>query len=498
MKRKILFLLAVSMLLSACGKVTDDDKSSKKSAGGFLAGLYDSSEESSEPAKSGEKVSASAEVGYNGDDTVTRVELIPDESIDISDKVQFEDMYERHVLHTGVVGRVGAPVELDFDKNEVRGGTLVFTYDSEKLSGVRPDALMFLWYDEANDNYVEKEAESLDTDAHTVSLHITEPGTYLLVNMYTWLNVWGADLDDDGMEKDYDPSKLPLDTKLWEQNGYMGSLMEIADKEYLEENRQNESNYFEGSNAEELAAAICLINCGRPEACISIAADIDLAGLDWAPIGWDSMASDNRYSGVIEGNGHTISNMTINSDGDAGFISTASGAKINDLSFVNAQVSGNRSGVIIGYIGGLRCTLKNCSASGSVNGTIAGAIIGDGSNFDIPDCSADVTVNGEKSGYMYGRQEQVEQNLASHPAAEKIWLDENNKLHREAGLEKKYHNLGWVIKCDGVEQLSRNAENETELDLYAFIYEQGHYEVYLEAFDGGYIPISNVIEFDIP
>ena len=133
-----------------------------------------------------------------------------------------------------------------------------------------------------------------------------------------------------------------------------------------------------------------------------------------------------------------------------------------------------------------------------MNGTIAGALIGVGSNFDIPDCSADVTVNGEKSGYMYGRQEQVEQNLASHPAVEKIWLDENNKLHREAGLEKKYHNLGWVIKCDSVQQLGRNAENETELDLYAFIYEQGHYEVYLEAFDGGYIPISNVIEFDIP
>ena len=483
------------MLLSACGKVTDDDKSSKKSAGGFPAGLYDSSEESSEPAKSGEKVSASDEVGYNGDDTVTRVELIPDESIDISDKVRFEDMYERHVLHTGVVGRVGAPVELDFDKNEVRGGTLVFTYDPKKLSGVRPDALMFLWYDEANDNYVEKEVESLDTDAHTVSLHITEPGTYLLVNMYTWLNAWGADLDDDGMEDGFDPSSIPLDTSSWERNGTVGQLPDIADQDYIADARSKGTNSFEVSSAEELAAAVCLINCGMSDANISIKADIDLSGYQWAPIGWSAAGNDNRFTGVVNGNGHTIKNMTIECNGKAGFIGDGCACEVYDLNFENAKVSGNNCGIIIGDENSP--AVENCTVSGEVSGDSAGAIGGECTAHRFINCKADVLVNGEKAEYLTCKEAKLAEVARNHPPKEIITVDKNNCVCREAGLENKYDSLGWEVYYMGNWCLSRSAKNETVFDVGDICGAVGTYEVYLTAWiEGGEIPISNKVTVD--
>lgn len=96
---------------------------------------------------------------------------------------------------------------------------------------------------------------------------------------------------------------------------------------------------------------------------ICIMADIDLAGINW------SLAQiDNRYfGGTIEGNGHTIRNMTVvdetSQDGSAGFIGWLNGT-IRNLNFENANVEGSHYvGVICGY--NQSGTIENCTVNRS-------------------------------------------------------------------------------------------------------------------------------------
>ena len=241
MKGKLLAgtLSALIMLsLAACGDVDESRSSDHKKKNSALSSQtgnvseISESRDESEPDLSSEnnKESGSrayAEVGYNGAKAVKEV-YMSSEGEDLEGKVSFEDLYGRHALHTGVVGLVGAPVDVSFDTNEVKGGTLVFVVDRNELHGIRPDALMFMWYDENNDNYVEIEKTQIKEESEdivTASTDIDSPGVYLLVNKYTWFNAWGAGLDDDGYEKDYVPDTSDLapssDWETYENTGFL-------------------------------------------------------------------------------------------------------------------------------------------------------------------------------------------------------------------------------------------------------------------------------------
>lgn len=113
-------------------------------------------------------------------------------SADGADSVHVFDV-STHVLHMGVVGRFGTPVEVTAD--EFDGATLTFTYDEAALGPIPAENLLVLWYDENRDQYIEREPR-LDTLSHTVSLDITTGGVYLLVDRYEWLRVWGVDVEE--------------------------------------------------------------------------------------------------------------------------------------------------------------------------------------------------------------------------------------------------------------------------------------------------------------
>lgn len=96
-----------------------------------------------------------------------------------------------------------------------------------------------------------------------------------------------------------------------------------------------------------------------------LTADITLTG-DWIPIGDD----DNRFTGVIDGNGKTIYGLNFRNSSlnGAGFIGVANGATIKNLSIVGAQVYGGQDvGIIIGraYAPTL---VEKCYTSGAVSG----------------------------------------------------------------------------------------------------------------------------------
>ena len=74
-------------------------------------------------------------------------------------------------------------------------------------------------------------------------------------------------------------------------------------------------------------------------------ADIDMAGFNFTPLGSNSA----HFSGVFDGQGHTISNLSVNNDQAAGLVGYLQGI-VKNVNFVNADiVSHHWAGVVAGY-----------------------------------------------------------------------------------------------------------------------------------------------------
>ncbi|MHC4867842.1 MAG: GLUG motif-containing protein, partial [Planctomycetota bacterium] len=137
-----------------------------------------------------------------------------------------------------------------------------------------------------------------------------------------------------------------------------------------------------------------------------LTADIDLNGYAVSVIGTDY---DNAFTGVFDGNGHTISNLTQNSTGtdNIGLFGYAYGAVMKDLGLINPNVDGG-TGNHVGSLIGKRFSgeLFNCYVQG---GTVAGAnsvggLVGDNVNRPLSNCYASTSVSGTKwVGGLAGR-----------------------------------------------------------------------------------------------
>ena len=128
----------------------------------------------------------------------------------------------------------------------------------------------------------------------------------------------------------------------------------------------------------------------------------------------------NGYEGKFDGDGHTITNLSINvSDGSpAGMFSKlGTNASVIDLDLVDATVSGTSYvGALVGRVVGSNVNISNCNVSGT-NGSVTatgcclGGLIGsvDYASNTVYGCSARVSVSGAKHsiggliGQNYGR-----------------------------------------------------------------------------------------------
>ena len=141
------------------------------------------------------------------------------------------------------------------------------------------------------------------------------------------------------------------------------------------------------------------------DAVIYINADLDMSGVEWESV--------EKFSGLIFGGNHTISNLNIKGDGDAvGFVNVLTGA-IQDLTFDNITVkngskdSKSSTGVVAGklltefnlkFIGDAQSLISevhvtNSSVTGGAN---AGMIVGDAAKGAIESCSVHgCTVSGD-------------------------------------------------------------------------------------------------------
>lgn len=152
--------------------------------------------------------------------------------------------------------------------------------------------------------------------------------------------------------------------------------------------------------------------------------DIDLAGIDWEPIGQTGVCT---FNGVFDGRNHTISNLSVDSEAETGanyssglfgWIEThtwdSKHGVIKNLNVEGAVINGHHNcAVIVGYLIGrvenchvttaeVNCTNANADANGDKAAAITGIVAEE--NAFVTKCSAtDVTIKaGRDAGQLVG------------------------------------------------------------------------------------------------
>lgn len=133
---------------------------------------------------------------------------------------------------------------------------------------------------------------------------------------------------------------------------------------------------------------------------VILQADIDMSGKKWTPIG---SGMSTGYSGDFDGNGKYIKNLKVNvTAGNAGFFGgLAEGAKVHDIEFTGAEITGSSSvGVIAGESLGIidRCNVRDSKVTGNNAGGITGNNSVQVNNSNV----SDVTITGNNAGGISG------------------------------------------------------------------------------------------------
>lgn len=153
---------------------------------------------------------------------------------------------------------------------------------------------------------------------------------------------------------------------------------------------------YEISTPEQLMEFAVLVNGGNNGANAVLTADIDMSGQSWTGI-----ASHKNYTGVFDGQGHTISNLT----GTEGlFVNNAGTVKNVRLENVALTKEGGNLGAVVGVNTG---TVFNCFSSGSITGTGSnaysiGGLIGHNNGGILSGSSSSCTVAAKTAGGLVG------------------------------------------------------------------------------------------------
>ena len=137
--------------------------------------------------------------------------------------------------------------------------------------------------------------------------------------------------------------------------------------------------------------------------------DIDLAGVTMESIGWfvqcnksSTLRFDRSFRGTFDGQGHTVSNLTIRHNGcSTGFFGSVSGGTVKNVKLTDASVFGMRqTGGIVGRL--IQGTVENCSFRGTVtsygvpgdtnSGNSVGGLIGEILHATVRNCAVEAEV----------------------------------------------------------------------------------------------------------
>ena len=153
---------------------------------------------------------------------------------------------------------------------------------------------------------------------------------------------------------------------------------------------------YEIGTADELMEFAQKVNDGETGAYAVLTADIDLSGKEWTGI-----ATGNPYTGVFDGKGFSIKNLT----GSEGLFKYNNGIIKNvQLVDVSIEREGGNLGAVAGKNDG---TVFNCVSSGSITGTgsdawSVGGLIGHNNGGTLSGSASSCTVDGRTAGGLVG------------------------------------------------------------------------------------------------
>ncbi|MBM6896688.1 hypothetical protein H9X86_04785 [Pseudoflavonifractor capillosus] len=156
-----------------------------------------------------------------------------------------------------------------------------------------------------------------------------------------------------------------------------------------------ESPYQIGT-AQQLMDFAALVNAGNNGAYAVLTADIHMSSQSWAGI-----SGNGSYTGVFDGKGYTISNLT----GTEGlFVNNAGTVKNVWLKNVSLTKNGGNLGAVVGMNTG---TVFNCVSSGSITGTGSeaysiGGLVGHNNGGTLSGSASSCTVRGSTAGGLTG------------------------------------------------------------------------------------------------
>lgn len=133
----------------------------------------------------------------------------------------------------------------------------------------------------------------------------------------------------------------------------------------------------------------------------TLAANIDLTGKEWTPV---CTKISKAYTGILDGDGHTITGLTINQSrmkyvGLIGYLD--SNGKVQNLTLENVNITGYY------YVGGVvgfnnSGTVTVCKISGNVSGSSkVGGVVGQ-NNSIVTSCTVSCSVSGNYTGGVVG------------------------------------------------------------------------------------------------
>ena len=124
----------------------------------------------------------------NQDSAVSQVSVSMNGTGYIKSTTTVESVMNKDILCTGVVGLVGEPFEIE-STSKFDNATITFKIDKSKLGDTAFDNLMFLWYDEENNNFVELET-TLNKAKSTASITTNHFSKYMIVDKQAWFDNW--------------------------------------------------------------------------------------------------------------------------------------------------------------------------------------------------------------------------------------------------------------------------------------------------------------------
>lgn len=180
---------------------------------------------------------------------------------------------------------------------------------------------------------------------------------------------------------------------------------------------------------------------------IILGADIDLEGAGWESLG----SAEKPFTGVFDGNGHTISKFVINKPGEdnVGFFRVTDGAVIKNLILADGQVVGaNKTGALIGWAKNTTvsgCSIENTTVTGKIYvGNLIGYLQG-----TVTDCSTSGIVTGDS--YVGG----ITGYCANSTVSDSFTLGDVNGTYYVGGITG-YSYFSAIRTCESISTVTGN------------------------------------------